>query len=50
MSEFWLWFIRPIAEMLSGMAVVVVAAAVFVGLFKVGDWQRMRRIRKEIKR
>lgn len=41
MSEFWLWFWKPIAELLGALALAVaLVALVFVGMIGVALYQR----------
>lgn len=47
MNEFLLWFIRPIAEFLGFIALIVGLCAAFIGYVAIEDWREKRRKRKE---
>jgi hypothetical protein len=46
MSEFWLWFIRPIAEVLGVIAMIVMMGLLLVAYIAVDKWLAKRRKRK----
>jgi hypothetical protein len=47
MNEFLLWFIRPIAEFLGFIALMVGLFLPFLGYVAIEDWREKRRKRKE---
>lgn len=47
MNEFLLWFIRPIAEFLGFIALMVGLCVAFLGYVSFEDWREKRRKRKE---
>ena len=43
MSEFFFWFIRPIAEMLGVVVLLALSAGAFYGYLVFEDWRNKRK-------
>ena len=48
MDQFWMWFIRPIAEMLGVVALIVVVLGLCILWALFDDFQRKRKNKKEL--